>query len=138
MKLTLKRHTFTDKSTIGSLQCGAIKICDTLEDADRKLEKAGETAKVYGKTAIPRGTYKLTIDWSNRFTKYMILVNDVPYFKGVRIHAGNTPADTDGCILCGDRYEEDSIINSRIKTNRVFLLVESELKLGKEVWLEIV
>jgi len=133
VKLEVVRHTFTELSTIGDLFIDGDRICNTLEDKDRLLETAGEKAKVYGNTAIPRGEYKLVISWSNRFSKYMMELLKVPYYTGVRIHAGNIAADTDGCILLGNAQDEYRIINSRIMVNRVFDIVEAEIKKGREV-----
>lgn len=135
MILLLKRRIFTAVSTIGGLSIDGQKVCDTLEDADRKLEDGGK--KIAGKTAIPRGKYEVKITWSNRFKKYMMQVMDVPQFEGVRLHAGNTHENTDGCPLLGEAVDEYTLVNSRMKTQRVFDDVEKALKTEK-VWLEVV
>ena len=135
MILLLKRRIFTANTTIGTLSIEGQRICDTLEDADRKLEEGGK--KIYGKTAIPRGKYEVKITWSNRFKKYMMEVLEVPQFEGIRIHAGNTHENTDGCPLCGEAIDEYTLINSRVMTNRVYDMVEKALKTEK-VWLEVI
>lgn len=72
----------------------------TLEDTYRgQLEHV--TDKIDGKTAIPVGTYTVSITHSNRFHKDLPLLANVPRFSGVRIHGGNSAADTLGCILLG-------------------------------------
>jgi hypothetical protein len=137
VNLTLKRENFTEKTTTGGIYLDTFKLCDTLEDKDRKLETAGAAAKVQKRTAIPRGRYELQITWSNRFKKYMIQVMEVPYFEGVRLHAGNTHEDTEGCPLLGDLVDDYTLVNSRMRTNEVFDMVEKALKTEK-VWLEVI
>ena len=87
--------------TLGKLYLNKVFFCHTLEDKDRKLED-NKTGKVYGETAIPRGKYKVVIDFSHRFKQEMPHVLGVPSFDGIRIHPGNTAADTHGCVLVGD------------------------------------
>lgn len=137
LKLTIKRKVFTETTTTGTLYRDKIRLCDTLEDKDRYLEIHGKEAKINSKTAIPRGTYEVTINWSNRFKKYMIAVLDVPYFEGIRMHAGNTHENTDGCPLLGDLLDEWTVVNSKVRTQEVFDLIEETLKTGK-VFLEVI
>jgi hypothetical protein len=94
MELLLKRLHKTDESTIGELSINGKFECYTLEDVERK-------EKIYGKTAIPKGTYNVVMTMSNRFKIVLPLLLNVPNFEGVRIHAGNTAKDTEGCILLG-------------------------------------
>lgn len=93
MNWTLARFEFTDASTVGALYDEQDKfICYTLEDACREK-------KIAGKTAIPKGYYRLDYTNSGRFNRVLPLLVDVPLFFGIRIHAGNTTDDTEGCIL---------------------------------------
>ena len=101
MKLKLERKILSSLSSIGDLYIDGDFFCHTLEDADRRLETNGCSAKVYGQTCIPRGTYKVIIDFSQHFGKDMPHVLDVDCFEGIRIHVGNAPDDTFGCILLG-------------------------------------
>ena len=114
MNLLLLRRDFTDKSTIGLLYVGQVFQCYALEDPDRKLEDGGE--KIPGKTAIPRGKYRIIIDWSNRFKRELPRLLDVPNYVGVRIHPGNGPDDTEGCILPGTGIPSTDVINDTIET----------------------
>lgn len=106
--LTLKRDTYTSKTTIGKLYLNDMFICDTLEDVcrdinrDGDLDDTGET-KVYGETAIPSGIYKITLEMSPRFKKLLPLLHNVKNYIGVLIHMGNWAKDTHGCILVGER-----------------------------------
>ena len=87
MNLSLIRDIFTENSTTGKLFIENDFECFVLEDEDRKLEAGGK--KVYGKTAIPRGRYKIELDWSPKYGRDMPHVLDVPHFDGIRIHTGN-------------------------------------------------
>ena len=106
MQITIKRLHKTDKSTIGELLIDGIFECYTLEDIERPV-------KIKAETAIPKGTYKVIINQSNRFKRLMPLLLNVPNFEGVRIHAGNTNHDTEGCILVGRTRSKDFIGQSR-------------------------
>jgi len=106
MELKLYRKIYSKNSTIGELFINGTFYCFTLEDLCRDLNRDGDLkdpgeAKVYGKTAIPAGRYQVIINMSNRFKKLMPLLVNVPGFEGIRIHNGNTPAHTEGCILVG-------------------------------------
>ena len=105
MKLLLLRDHFTNSTTLGKLYVNGIFQCYTLEDKDRELEKGNE--KLYGETAIPRGSYQVIIDYSNRFKRELPRLKDVPQFEGIRIHPGNTHEDTHGCILVGSGTSGD-------------------------------
>jgi len=128
MLIEVKRFEFKDTHTVGKMYVDGIYECYTLEDAVRN------GTKVIGKTAIPIGTYKLIIDASTRFKQDMPHILDVPDFTGVRIHAGNTSADTDGCILLGSTWAgKDFIGNSKIAYKKFF----DKLKQNKTVSITI-
>ena len=119
MRLTLTRKWFTDKSTIGELEVDGKPFCFTLEDAVRT------GPKVPGATAIPAGTYKVIVTMSQRFKRFLPLLLGVPGFEGIRIHAGNTDRDTEGCILVGETRGENFIGQSRAAFNRLFPLIDA-------------
>jgi hypothetical protein len=133
MRLTLNRKEFTDKSTIGELFIEGKFECFVLEDRDRKLETAGAKAKVYGETAISKGSYSIIISWSNRFKQLMPLLLNVPYFEGIRIHKGNVPEHSHGCLLVGNTKAKDSIGGSAIAYDRLFKKLSAAAKKEKIV-----
>lgn len=135
MNLLLQREIVSDISTIGTLYVDGLRECHTLEDRDRHLEDGG--AKVYGETAIPRGTYKVVITYSNRFKQEMPLLVDVPQFDGIRIHSGNEAADTHGCILVGGGIGQDRVFNSRNAYQILFNKLSAAIALGEEIEIEI-
>lgn len=131
MKLILRRIWFTEKSTIGRLYIDDKFECYTLEDVVRE-----DGIKVPGETAIPYGEYKVIIDFSNRFQRLMPHVLDVPLFEGIRIHAGNTDKDTEGCPLVGEIRGEDFVGQSRIAFNRLFIKMQSAESEGITITIE--
>jgi hypothetical protein len=128
MLIEVKRFEFKDTYTVGKMYIDNIYECYTLEDVVRK------GAKVNGQTAIPTGTYNLIINHSNRFNRDLPLLENVPNFTGVRIHAGNTSANTEGCILVGTTWSgKDFIGNSRVAFNKLF----EKLKKAKTATIKI-
>lgn len=113
MELHLIRDTFKDGVTLGKLYIDGKFECETLEDTDRRLEDP-KNKKIYGKSAIPCGTYNVIVNRSARFKTLMPLIMNVPRFEGIRIHAGNTAEDTEGCILLGTARRGDRVVESRI------------------------
>lgn len=112
MEIEVKRIFKKEEYTIGRMYLNGKYFCDTLEDKVRKLTKASD--KVYGRTAIPEGVYEVVITWSQKFKRNLPLLLNVPYYDGVRIHAGTTAEDTLGCVLVGENKAQGRVINSRI------------------------
>jgi len=133
MLITVKRHWFTDNSTIGIMMVDRMYACFTLEDKVR----GDNEPKVPSKTAIPIGEYRLTIDDSKRFKRPMPHILAVPNFEGVRIHSGNTDADTEGCILLGYSREHDKIFDSRKAFDDFFAKLDAAIKRNEPVTIEI-
>lgn len=121
MELKLNRIFLGSSATIGELYIDKKYIADTLED---RVRPEGE--KVYGKTAIPEGTYEVKLTHSPRFKKILPEILNVPNFSGIRIHTGNSSKDTEGCILVGtwDGEKEDWVGNSRIAFDELMALLE--------------
>ena len=132
MKLILTRHARRADYCIGRLEDeNGKKICDTLEPTWRDY-KGGEL-KIPRKSAVPEGTYRVVITKSQRFGKYLPLLVGVPGFEGVRIHAGNTSRDTEGCILVGQNLQVGKVLWSRITLEKLMKLIENE----KEIYIII-
>lgn len=127
MKLELKRIFRGPKYTIGKLYVDNQYVCDTLEDTDRGLKQTDSLSsiqkkKVYGQTAIPTGTYGITLNvispkfkdrsWAKFCNGKLPRLLNVPGYDGVLIHVGNKPEDTLGCILVGYNKIKGQLINS--------------------------
>ncbi len=121
MELTLNRIFLGSSATIGELYVDREHIADTLED---RVRPEGE--KVYGKTAIPEGTYEMVLSYSPRFKKILPEILNVPNFTGIRMHCGNSSADSSGCVLIGtwDGEKEDWISNSKVAFNKLMSLLQ--------------
>ena len=108
MQINVRRTFKGPDYTIGKLYMDGHYLCDTLEDTVRP---AG--IKIAGKTAIPAGTYRVKKTMSPRFKKILPEILNVPGFSGVRIHAGNRAADTDGCLLLGLNKAKGQVLDSQ-------------------------
>lgn len=151
MKLQVTRYVSSVESTLGLLhdvtQRRAKKfLAYTLEDEYR-------TVKVFGETRIPAGTYEVTLRTTGghhaRYAKKfaaihdgMLWLQDVPNFKYILIHIGNTDDDTAGCLLVGSAPKhgayEDRLVNSTQAYRRVYLHVVEALNKGERVDIEYV
>lgn len=136
MKLKLIRKTFTETSTIGELFINDQFECFILEDRDRYLDsehpiKVIQENKVFGKTAIPKGTYEIAITFSNRFKQYLPLLMNVPAFEGIRIHSGNTADHTEGCLLPGVTMSRDMVQQSKTAFKKLFTKLKAVEKTEK-------
>ena len=115
MKLEVIRFSSQNDSTLGLLfdvTHGRKFLCFTLEDEARDT-------KVMGETRIPAGIYELKLRtegcYDNRFLKKfgpafhkgMIWVQNVPNFRWILWHTGNTDEDTAGCLLLGDSSQQN-------------------------------
>lgn len=151
MKLELIRRHKGKDYTIGTLYVDGVRLCDTLEDTDRGLDKSMPLAtikarKVYGSTAIPTGLYTMGFTYSPKFASrswakscngMVPLVMGVPGFDGVRIHPGNTAADTLGCILPGENKIKGQVINSTAWYAKFLAKFVPAWKRGEKITIEI-
>lgn len=119
MEIRIKRLHRTERATISELSINGKFQCYTLEDVEREN-------KIKSETAIPKGSYKVIINYSNRFKQNLPLILNVPNFEGVRIHTGNTNHDTEGCILVGKVRGIDYVGKSRVAFTALFEKMKKE------------
>ena len=129
-------------------------FCDTLEPTWRNLKgidlkpeevnakysrQSGKVArKIPGHTAIPEGSYRVLVTLSPRFKEWLPYIQGVPDFEGIRIHAGNYPDDTQGCILVGENRLRGMVVNSRIWLHRLMKRIKEAEKGNEAVWITII
>lgn len=130
--LKVFRKDYSATHTIGEMYCDTLFLGYTLEDTVR-----AHGVKIPHETAIAAGRYRVRMTWSNRFKKVMPELMSVPMFAGIRIHGGNTEANTEGCILLGSKRTEDRISNCASALTRLHQIISDEERKG-EVWIEIV
>ena len=149
MKLTLKRTAKKPTYTIGKLYIDDVYFCDTIEDTDRGLYQGQDLElikkiKINSKTAIPRGTYKITLNVvSLKYSKKKIYQDickgrvprllNVPGYEGVLIHIGNTADDSSGCILVGENKQVGKVLNSTETFRKLYNKIKGQENLTIEI-----
>ena len=132
MKLILKRIAKRKAYTIGRLYVDGVYLCDTLEPpciemkTDRPVEEVLNNKallKSIKPCAIPEGEYRVSMTYSPKYKTQLPLITGDSRFnslwQGIRIHAGNTAKDTQGCILVGENRVVGKVLNSRLTLTRV-------------------
>lgn len=132
MLITLYRFKFSPQSTISRVYVDGVFECYALEDTTRP-----DGVKIDGETAIPAGTYPLIVNHSPHFGCDLPLLCGIPNYEGVRIHPGNTPADTAGCILPGVGFGDDVVTDSRKAFSALFAKIDAAVARGEAVNVEI-
>lgn len=132
MLLTLERLQLDPDVTIGSLSIDGTWECWICEDAVRD-----GLPKIPGQTAIPYGRYPIAITHSQRFQRDLPLLEYVPNFSGVRIHPGNTAADTEGCLLPGADRLAKSVGRSRLAFDALFAKLRMAAARSEPITIEI-
>lgn len=153
MELLLERKFKKSEYTIGRLYIDGKFFCNTIEDTDRGLTQTTpldeiRRIKVYSRTAIPTGYYKITLDIvSPKYSKkqqYKAIdgklprLLDVPGFEGILIHIGNTASDSAGCILVGHNKVRGQVVNSTSTFNELYSLLLDRKRKGEEIFIKIV
>ena len=137
MEIQVNRIARKDGYTIGRMSLNGEYFCDTLEDTDRGLSNSMQESeilakKVKGQTAIPTGKYDVILTFSPRFKRVLPLLLSVKGYEGVRIHAGNTNKDTEGCLLVGENKAKGQVLNSRATLEKLMsVLLDCEKRKEK-------
>ena len=142
MELRLERKYRNNNYCIDKLYINGKYFSDVLEDPDRGLTdnmslEEIKKIKIKGNTCIPYGTYNITITYSPRFKKNLPLLNNVKGFDGIRIHSGNKPQDTEGCLLPGFNKVKGQVIDSRVTTDKLIAQIQQALNKGEKVTITI-
>lgn len=153
MELKLERIFKGDTYTIGKLYINNEYFCDTLEDKDRGLTSDMsldeiKSIKIKGVTAIPTGTYSITLDvQSPKFSTYkqyafcngyLPRLIDVPGYEGVLIHIGNTDSDSDGCVLVGKNTVKGMVTNSTETFKKLYPILKEASDNNESITITIV
>lgn len=142
MELRVERRWKKEGYTIGILYINGVRFCETLEDTVRP-----NGVKIYGKTAIPAGRYRITMDivsdkfrnrsWAKPYNGKLPRLLNVPNFEGVLIHVGNRPEDTLGCILVGNNRVKGMVLDSTQRFKELMFKLILANQSGEEIWITI-
>ena len=136
MEIDVQRKWPKDDYTVGRMYLDGLFFCNTLEDTVRDLKSDG-SGKIYGRTAIPAGRYRVVYAWSDKFKRRMPRLLDVPFFSGILIHSGTTAGDTLGCILVGLNTEKGKVTSSRYYSDMLNKRCELCDRRREEIWITI-
>lgn len=156
MEIRVRRIALKDTYTIGKMYINGRYFCDVLEDKVRDLNKNGEfdngEVKIAHHTAIPYGTYEITMDvrstkfsdfekypWAKEYDGYLPRLTNVPLFVGVLLHVGNSDVDSSGCLLVGENKVVGKVINSTTTFRRLMneYLIPAKNR-GEKIYITIV
>jgi hypothetical protein len=132
MKLTLVRRWFGTDKTIGKLLINGIFRYYVLEDLVRP-----DGGKVYGQTAIPYGKYNVSVSPSPKLGRTLPLIENVPNFSGIRIHAGVDEAWTEGCLLISRNLVGGKLALDRPAEAELTALIKSAIDKGQSVSINV-
>lgn len=147
MEILLERVNRADRYTEGRLSFDGRHVCDTVEDTDRDENRNGRLdcgeVKIQGETAIPNGRYRVTLEYSPKFSpryggRRIPTIHDVPGFSGIRMHTGNTAADSEGCVIVGVRHTAGAVRDSRATLfDKVIPPMEAATARKEAMWITV-
>ena len=142
MEIKLIRKYYQAKYTIGRLYVNNRFFSDCLEPPSQHLtERCSmdtiQNAKNKGYRAIPTGRYRILITRSRRFGRWLPLLLNVKGFEGIRIHAGNKPEDTKGCILLGFNRRKGYVLDSTRCVLTLVKMVTEAMEKGEKVFVTV-
>lgn len=120
--------------TLGRIYADGSYLGYTLEDEDRHLEN-GE-AKIYGKTAMPLGRYRLEL-YNSPKHGLVPLFKDVPQFTYTEIHAANEAKELLGCVAVGQNRTKTGVSGCRPVLDRILFLMKQAQADGRECFCTI-
>lgn len=133
LEFQIEREPSTTESTVGKLYFRLaptdpwIWLCWTLEDVVREVPgQPVQMWKIKGQTAIARGVYQIAVTMSQRFKRLLPILSVVFGFEGIRIHGGNTAADTEGCILVAHHHPHEDVIQGTAIADVMALLADND------------
>ena len=146
MELILNRKAIKKAYTIGQLYVGNRYLCDILEPpclhmklatVKDPLKLTPDRAHQLKPFAIPEGRYPVVINYSKKFNQWLPQLIGVPLFQGIRIHAGNYPFETKGCLLPGENKRKGMVLNSRIWLRNIKELIVKAKEQGEAVYITV-
>lgn len=142
MELLLERKYLKDNYTIGNLYINGKYFCNILEDKVRDINKNGYfdglECKIKNYTAIPYGEYEIKVTYSPKFKRELPLLLDVKHFEGIRIHRGNTPNDSSGCLIPGENTKKGMVLNSSKYEVELTRIIKEEQNRKEKIIIKII
>lgn len=154
MKLRVERAWKKETYTISRFFIDGKRCYEMLEDRDRGLKQTDDIAKIRAtkvpnETAIPTGTYDVTLDvvspkyaavkwYKDLCGGRMPRLLNVPGWEGILIHPGNSALDSSGCLLPGRNTEVGKVTSSRDTFKDIYKKMKKAWDKGERITIEIV
>ena len=153
MEITLKRVYTSPKYTIGHIYVDGKYVCDTIEDTDRGLYDSMPVseiakAKVYKQTAIPKGTYRVTMNViSPKFNQKPYYrdfcggkvprILNVKGFDGILIHMGVNENSSAGCVIVGFNTVKGRVTRTQEAFEKLYGMLDAANKKNEKITIRI-